>query len=156
MRASESDHWAIIAYGMVSIWLTKGKGGRQSAEWKKSASQGEADFLQMPAFQEERLLAILLNPGGPQPCEAVLIDGKLPGQEFVDGQRVTAASFLEREQTPANRGNNFGLATDNPPLGSGCGQIRNRQRTTVRPDDVFYPRAMGLCHGVLTNSRPLN
>src|SRR5207237_6483948 len=71
-------------------------------------------------------------------------------------QRVTAAGFLEREQTAANRGNNFGLATDDPPLGAGCGQIRNRQRTAVRPDDVFDPRAMGFCHGVLTNSQPLN
>jgi hypothetical protein len=73
----------------------------------------------------KRLLAVLLDPGGAQPRKAVLIDGKLPGQEFVDGQRVTAAGLLKGEQAAANRGNDFGLATDNPSLGSGCGQIRN-------------------------------
>jgi len=33
----------------------------------------------------ERLLAILLDAGGAQASEAVLIDGKLPGQEFING-----------------------------------------------------------------------
>jgi hypothetical protein len=102
------------------------------------------------------LLAILLDSGGPKARKAVLIDGKLPGEEFVDRQRVTAASFLKGEKSAANRGNDFGLATDYPSLGPGCWQIRNRQGTAVGPDDVFDPRAMGLCHGVLTNSQPLN
>lgn len=80
----------------------------------------------MPFVRDKRLLAVLLDPGGAQPRKAVLIDGKLPGQEFVDGQRVSAAGFLKGEQAAANRGNDLGLATDNPPLGSGCGQICNR------------------------------
>ena len=71
------------------------------------------------------LLAVLLDPGGAQPGKTVLVDGKLPGQEFVDGQRVTAAGLLKGEQATANRGNDLGLATDDPSLGSGCGQIRN-------------------------------
>jgi hypothetical protein len=37
---------------MVSIWLTKVKGGQESSKWKKSASQGEADFPQMPLLGE--------------------------------------------------------------------------------------------------------
>jgi hypothetical protein len=139
---------------MVSIWLTKVKGGGESSKREKSALSGKADFPQMPIAR--RLLAILLDSGGSQPRKAVLIDGKLPGEEFVNGQRITAAGFLEGKQAAADRGNDFGLATDNPSLGPGCGQIRDRQRTAVRPDDVFYPRAMGLCHGVLTNSQPLN
>src|SRR5258707_15803926 len=85
----------------------------------------------------------------------MLIDRKLPGKEFVDGQRVAAASLLEGEQAAAHSGNDFGLPADNPPFGPGRGQIRNCLRTTVRPDDIFYPRAMGFCHGVLTNSQPL-
>src|ERR1700758_1513587 len=108
------------------------------------------------AASGRRLLAILLDSGGPQSRKTMLVDRELPGQEFVDGQRVAAASFLEGQQAAANRGNDFGLATDTPPLGPGCGQVRNRQRTTVRPDDILYPRAMGLCHGVLTNSQPQN
>jgi hypothetical protein len=111
---------------MVSIWLTRVKGGSESSARKKSASQGEADFLKNAVCSERRLLAVLLDPGGAQPRKAMLIDGKLPGQEFVDGQRVPAASLLKREQAAANRRNDFGLATDDPSLGSGCRQIRNR------------------------------
>src|ERR1700753_3727939 len=86
----------------------------------------------------------------------MLIDVKLPGQEFIDRQGVAAASLLKGEQTTTDGGNNFGLTANNPPFGSGCWQVRNRQRTAIGPDDVFYPRAMGFCHGVLTNSQPLN
>jgi hypothetical protein len=72
----------------------------------------------------ECLLAILLDAGSAQPRQTMLIDGKLPGEEFVDRQRVAAASFLEGEQAAAYSGNDFGLAADNPPFGSGRGQIR--------------------------------
>jgi hypothetical protein len=73
----------------------------------------------------EGLLAILLDAGGPQPGKAMLIDGKLPGEEFVDGQGVTAAGLLEGEQTAAHCGNDFGLTANYPPFGPGRGQIRN-------------------------------
>jgi hypothetical protein len=73
----------------------------------------------------ESLLPILLDPGGPQAGQAMLIDGKLPGKEFVDRQRVAAAGFLKGEQATANRGNDFGLAADDPPFRTGRGQIRN-------------------------------
>jgi hypothetical protein len=92
---------------------------------KKSASQSEADFRQMPELQEARLLAILLDAGGAQSGKAMLIDGKLPGKELVDGQRVAAASLLKGEQAAANRGNDFGLTANYPPFGPGRGQIRN-------------------------------
>jgi hypothetical protein len=142
---------------MVSIWLTKVNGGGKSSKRQKSALPSKADFPQMPIRPiRRRLLAILLDSRGSQAGKAMLVDGKLPGQEFVDGQRITATGFLEGKQAAANRGNDFGLATDNPSLGSGCWQIRNGQGTAVGPDDVFYPRAVGLCHGVLTNSQPLN
>ena len=70
-------------------------------------------------------MAILLDAGGTQPGKAVLVDGKLPGKEFVHRQRVAAASLLKGEQAAANRGNDFGLTADNPPFGSGRGKIRN-------------------------------
>jgi hypothetical protein len=56
----------------------------------------------------------------------MLVDGKLPGQEFIDGQRIAAASFLKGKQAAADRGNDFSLTANNPPLGSGCGEVRNR------------------------------
>ena len=97
-------------------------------------------------------MAILLDAGGAQASEAVLVDGELPGEEFVHRQRVTAACFLEREQSAANRSDNLGFTANDPPFGTGRREVRNRKRATVWPDDVFHPRAMGFCHGVLTNS----
>jgi hypothetical protein len=73
----------------------------------------------------ESLLPILLDPGGPQACQTMLIDGKLPRQEFVDGQRVATAGFLEGEQAASDRCNDFGLAADDPPFGAGRRQIGN-------------------------------
>jgi hypothetical protein len=92
---------------------------------KKSASQDEADYHPRSVGSEGRLLAILLDAGGAQSGKAMLIDGKLPGKELVDGQRVAAASFLKGEQAAAHGGNDFGLPADNPPFGPGRGQIRN-------------------------------
>jgi hypothetical protein len=86
------------------------KRGRFSSNWTGSG---------------ERLLPILLDTGGAQPGQAMLIDGKLPGKEFVDRQRVAAASLLEGEQATADCGNDFGLTANNPPFGPGRGQIRN-------------------------------
>jgi hypothetical protein len=91
---------------------------------RKSAWRGEADFCQMPQILRF-LLAILLDTGGAKSRQAVLIDGKLPGKELVDGQRVAAAGLLEGEQAAADGGNDFGLAADDPPFGPGRGQIRN-------------------------------
>src|SRR5436190_21999263 len=104
----------------------------------------------------ESLLTILLDARGAQAGKTVLVDRELPGKEFVDGQRVAAAGLVKGEQAATNGSDNFGLAANDPPLGAGRGQIRAGERTAVRPDDVFDPRAMGFCHGVLTNSHPLN
>src|SRR6266700_1635597 len=156
IRNQEPTDWANIAYVMVSIWLTEVKGRVRNRNIKKIGSLCEADFSKMSINRRPRLLAILLDAGGAQAGQAMLVDRELPGKEFVDRQRVTAAGLFEGEQAAAHGGNDFGLTANDPPFGPGRGQIRNRQRTAVRPDDVFYPRAMGFCHGVLTNSQPLN
>jgi hypothetical protein len=109
---------------MVSIWLTKIKGCGKSSVSIRSASHREADFRQMPSILEH-LLAILLDAGGAQSGKTMLIDGKLPGKEFVDRQRITAARLLEGEQAAANRGNDFSLTANYPPFCPGRGQIRN-------------------------------
>jgi hypothetical protein len=110
---------------MVSIWLTQVKGGGESLNMKKIGFAERGRFSSNAAQSWKRLLPVLLDTGGTQPGKAMLIDGKLPGQEFVDRQGVAAASLLEGEQAAANRGNDFGLTADNPPFGSGRGQIRN-------------------------------
>jgi hypothetical protein len=55
----------------------------------------------------------------------MLIDGKLPGQEFVDRQGITAAGFLKGEQAAADRCDDLGLAADDPTFGAWCGQVSN-------------------------------
>src|SRR3954468_13074683 len=120
---------------MVSIWLTKVKTAKiSSAKFgheKNRLRKTKPVFIKSSGLTG--LLPVLLDAGGPQAGQAVLVDGELPGQELVHRQRVAAASLLEGEQAAANRGNDFGLAADHPPFGSGRGQIRNCQRTTVRP-----------------------
>ena len=140
---------------MVSIWLTAVKAATNSSDMKKTGFAKRSRFSSNLLVQES-LLPILLDPGGPQAGQTMLIDGKLPGQEFVDGQRVTAAGLLKGEQAAADGSNNLSLTANDPPFGTGRGQVRDCKRAAVRPDDVFYPRAMGFCHGVLTNSQPLN
>jgi hypothetical protein len=110
---------------MVSIWLTTVKGRRESSKMERTGFAERSRFSLNDVCSEKGLLPVLLDPGGAQPRKAMLIDGKLPGQEFVDGQRVSAAGFLKGEQAAANRGNHLGLATDNPSLGPGSGQIGN-------------------------------
>ena len=78
----------------------------------------------MPQFLRF-LLAILLDTGGAQSRKAMLIDGKLPGEEFVDRQGVAAAGLLQGKQTAPDGGNDFGLTADDPPFGPGRGQIRD-------------------------------
>jgi hypothetical protein len=92
---------------------------------KKIGFAKRSRFSSNVAGSEGCLLAVLLDAGGAQSGKAMLIDGKLPGEEFVDGQGVTAASLLEGEQAAADCGNDFGLTADNPPFGPGRGQIRN-------------------------------
>src|SRR5882757_10454678 len=109
---------------MVSIWLTTVKACGESSAMKKTGFAKRSRFSSnLSGFGG--LLAILLDAGGAQSGQAVLIDGELPGEEFVDRQRVAAAGLLEGEQAAADRGNDFGLPADDPPFGSGRGQIRN-------------------------------
>src|SRR5579872_4298991 len=92
------------------------------------------------------LLAILLNAGGAQARQAVLVDRILPGEEFLDRQRIAAARLFERKKPAADRGYDFRLTANDPTFGSRRRQIGDGQRGTVRPDDILDPRAMGLGH----------
>ena len=92
------------------------------------------------------LLTVLLNTRRSQPGQAVLVDRILPGEEFLDGERVTAARLFQRKKSAADRGNDFCLAANDPTFRSRCRQIGDRQGRTVWPDDVLDPRAMGLGH----------
>src|SRR5476651_2664919 len=92
------------------------------------------------------LLPVLLDARGAQAGKAMLVDGGLPGEEFLDRQCVTGASFFEGQQATAHGRNHLSLAADDPALCARRGQIRNRERTAVRPDHILDPRAMGFGH----------
>jgi hypothetical protein len=109
---------------MVSIWLTTVKAIANSSGMKKTGFAKRSRFSSNLSVRKS-LLSILLDPGGPETRQTMLIDGKLPRQEFVDRQRIPAAGFLEGEQATAHRCDDFGLAADNPPFGTGCGQVGN-------------------------------
>ena len=103
---------------MVSIWLTPVKDGAKSSVMKKTGFAKRSRFSSNLSVRES-LLPILLDPGGPEACQTMLIDRKLPRQEFVDRQGITAAGFLKGEQAATNGSDNFGLAANDPPLGAG-------------------------------------
>src|SRR5580658_3126432 len=61
-----------------------------------------------------RLLPVLLNARRAQAGQAMLVDRVLPGQKFLDGQRVAIARLFERKQAAADRRHDFRLAADDP------------------------------------------
>jgi hypothetical protein len=74
--------------------------GRFSSNWMKAAE----------------LLAILLNAGGAQAGEAMLVDRELPGEELIDCKGITAAGLFEREQAATDGGDDLGLTANDPPF----------------------------------------
>jgi hypothetical protein len=62
---------------------------------EKIGFAGQSRFYLNAGRFARALLAILLDPCGTQPGETVLVDGKLPGEEFIDSEGVTAAGFFE-------------------------------------------------------------
>src|SRR5207302_9947448 len=104
---------------------------------------------------QRRLLPVLLDARGAQPGEAVTVDRILPGEEFLDRQGVTVAGLLERQESAAHGGDDLRFAPDDPAFGTGRRQIRDRQRTAVRPNNVLGPRTVGLSHMNTHITRPL-
>jgi hypothetical protein len=129
---------------MVSDVLTIRAGTQKGAALASSAS------MKSQHEKPEGLLAVLLDARGAQARKTVLVDGDLPAQEFLRGQRVALTGFLEAQQAAANGGDNLRLAADDPTAGAGWRQVGNRQGTAVGPDDILDPRAVGFGHDTLT------
>src|SRR5262249_29099047 len=98
------------------------------------------------------LLPVLLDSRGAQAGKAVAIDGILPGEELFDRQGVAAAGFLKREKSAPHGGHELGFAPDDPALRAGRRQVRDGERTSVRPNHILGPRTMGLTHMFTHNS----
>src|SRR5690606_35014245 len=62
----------------------------------------------------QTLMAVLLQAGGAQAGEAVIVDRGLPGEKFLDGQLVAVAGFLETEKSAPYRRHDLRLAADHP------------------------------------------
>jgi len=100
---------------------------------------------------KKRLLAVLLNAGGAQTSKAVAVDRVLPSQEFLDGERIAAASLLQRKKASAHGRNDFRFPTNHPAFRSRRWKVGNRKRTSIGPDNILHPRAVGLVHTTLTH-----
>jgi len=107
----------------------------------------------MPAVLKAVLLAILLDARRAQSRQAMLIDRKLPGKEFVDGQSVAAAGLFEGKQAPADCGNDFGFTANNPPFGAGAGRSAIVKGLPSGPMTYF---TLGRWGSVMVYSQTLN
>jgi hypothetical protein len=67
---------------------------------------------------ESALSAVLLDTRRTQPRQAVLINGTLPSEEFLDRQSVPGTGLFEGKQAAAHGGDNLRLAADDPSLGA--------------------------------------
>jgi hypothetical protein len=103
----------------------------------------------MPAYCN--LEAILLNARRAKAGETMLVNGHLPGKEFIDSERVAAAGFLQRQKASADRGHDLRLAPDDPAFRCRRRQIGDGQRASIWPDDIFRAMTIWFCH--IQNSR---
>src|SRR6266481_602451 len=120
---------------------------RRTPNTKPGDHKGRPSMLKDAAS----LLAILLNASGAQTGEAMAVDRVLPGQEFLNRERIAAASLFKRKEAATHRRNDFRLTANHPTLRSRRRQVGDREGTSIGPDDVLHPRAVGLVHGTLTH-----
>ncbi len=57
---------------------------------------------------------IMLDACCAQTSQAVLVDGALPAEKFLDGKPIALARFFQRQKATAHRCDDFCLAADNP------------------------------------------
>ena len=65
------------------------------------------------------------------------VRGGLPIQEFVHAKRIACTSLFETQQPSTHRGNDLGFSPDHPTPGVLGRKIRDRQRASIRPDNVL-------------------
>src|SRR5215471_10238536 len=117
---------------MVSIRLTVGltalsrrkRGWRMANREWRIANRGRSPIRYSPLAIRRSLLPVLLDARGAQAGEAVAVDRVLPGEEFLNRQRVAAAGLLEREQATAHGGDDLGRAREGPQSSTDCRRVR--------------------------------
>jgi len=86
-------------------------------------------------------VAVLLDARSAQPRETVLVDGRLPGEIFLNRQGIALTRLLKAEKATSYGGDDFGLTADYPAPRGGRRQIVDRQRAAIWPDDIFDARS---------------
>ena len=80
------------------------------------------------------LVAVLLDPSDPQARHSAAVDRALPAREFLEAERIALAGFVDAEQAARDRGDDLGLAADDPARGVRRGKRVERQRLAERSD----------------------
>lgn len=113
--------------------------GGQAAGLPDLNGKGAGPPLLGSLFSGVRSCPVLLKPCRAQPGKPMAVDGELPGQKFIHGQRVALTSFVEGKEPAANRRYDFRFAPDDPALCCAGRQIGHGQGAPVRTDDIFGP-----------------
>jgi len=98
--------------------------------------------------------AVLLDARRAQARESMLVDRRLPAQEFFDCERIALAGFLKAQQPSSHGRHDFCFAADDPAPRRGRRKVGDRQRASVGAYNIFDPRSMGIGHDTLTQNRP--
>jgi len=101
-------------------------------------------------------MPVLLDARGAQACKPMIADRGLPGEEFLNCQRVALARLLKAEKAAANCGHHFSFAPDHPATGVGGGQIGNCQRAPIGADDIFDAGSYHFGHWTLLHTQDLS
>lgn len=143
-RADEgADRPALIAYSANRM----GHGRAIAADRASGQATDRSRQRDALGLARIRLAAIFLDAGGAQAGQAVLVDRPLPAQELVDRERVALTGLLEADQPAADRGDDLGLAANNPPLGIPGRQIGDGQGTAVGADHISDAGPIMISHG---------
>ena len=62
----------------------------------RQTKDGESRLQRFTNAREGALLSVLLDAGGAQASETMLVDRCLPGEEFLDREGIAVAGFVER------------------------------------------------------------
>src|SRR3546814_13105535 len=84
--------------------------------------------------------AVLLQPGGAQPTDAVAVDQLLPGFQLLERQVPPLARFFGGEEPAAHGRYHLRLAAHDPPGRVGWGQVVEADRRAVGAGDLLRDR----------------
>src|SRR5688572_30677100 len=91
-------------------------------------------------------VAVVLDASHAQALHARAIDRALPPGELLEREVVALENLVDRQQPAVDRGDDLGLAADDPALGGGRRQVGNRQRLAERANHLCRTDFLVLDH----------